>query len=116
MKKHLGINISEGALRKLLKNEIDFQIHYKRKKDLFSRTNYARGSNLEAFCDIVYLPVGDDDKYSHQNTIVFLVVLDIFCRYMYIQNIPSKKVNPTTLAACFKKLWRRGMPHFPIVS
>ena len=115
VKKHLGINISEAALRALLKSEINYQIHYVRRKDLFSRSNYARGSNLEAFCDIVYMPVGDDNKYSHENNIVFLVVLDIFCRYMYIQNIPSRKVNPASLTQAFKSLWKRGMPTFPLV-
>ena len=115
VKQHLGIRISEEALRRLLHNEINYQIHYVRKKDLFSRSNYARGSNLEAFCDIVYMPKGEGNKFSHENNIVFLVVLDIFCRYMYIQNIPSKKVNPETLTKAFKALWKKGMPAFPIV-
>ena len=42
----LGINISQNALRKLLRNEITYQVHYP-KKSLFQRANYSRGTNIE---------------------------------------------------------------------
>ena len=111
VKANLGINISLNALRKLLKNEMHYQIHFPRKKNLLHRANYARGSNLEAFADVVYLRYGPGNK----EMMVFLVVLDVFCRYMYATLIPSKIVNPTTMEKAFKKLFRQKMPSFPLL-
>ena len=111
VKTHLGIDISLNALRKLLKSEMHYQIHFPRKKNVLHRANYARGSNLEAFADVVYLRFGPNNEHL----MVFLVVLDIFCRYLYAVLIPSKIVNPTTMETAFKKLFRQGMPTFPLL-
>ena len=43
---NLGIKISQNALRKILRNEITYQVFYPR-KTLFQRANYSRGTNIE---------------------------------------------------------------------
>ena len=110
LKAHLNIDVSQRALRKILRNEVHYQVHYP-KKSLFSRTNYARGSNLEAFGDTVYMRYGKDNEKQ----IVFLLVVDVFNRYLYGEVIKEGKVNPVTMEKAWKTLFRKGMPKFPVI-
>ena len=106
----LKIDISQRALRRILKSEKLYQVHYP-SKSLWHRSNYSRGTNLEGYADVSFL------RYGHDNDkqMVVLFVLDIFCRFLYAQLIPDGVVSPESMEKAYKSLFYQGLPKFPIL-
>ena len=77
---------------------------------------YFRFNNF-SYADFVYLPYNksqeSEKKYDQQ--MVFLACMDAFSKKLWVDLIPEGKVNPTTAAASFKRLFRKGLPHFSIL-
>ena len=112
LKNNRGIEISQRALRNILKNESLYQAFYVRKKTLFDRHLYARGVGIEAFADIAYL---NYPTPSGSKEFIFLACIDIFSKYLWTEIIPENKVNPKSVKKAFLRLFKRGMPHFSIL-
>ena len=111
VRKNLGIAISFKKLKELMQNEVLYQTNVSRPKSLMNKHIYTDGALIEAYCDCVYFQYGRD----YEKKLIFLIVIDIFTKYIYTTPIKEGRINSETLTKAFERLFRRGMPHFSIL-
>ena len=113
VKTHLGLDVSVKTIRRILSDELTYQVHFPRKRTLWPRANYARGSNLTAHTDAIYFRYNKNTE--HAKEMVFILTQDVFNRFLWGVTIPSGVISPKTIQSAFSKMFRRGMPSFPIL-
>ena len=92
-----------------MQDNILYVTHMIRSKALHTKHVYISGCKIQAFTDFVNMKYGRDNEKE----IWFILVQDIFSKYVYATVIP--KVEPEAVTKGFLRLFRAGMPHFSLL-
>ena len=110
LKDNLNIEISQAALRRILKSSTQYQVNVVKPKKFKTQKNYSRGVFIEAYCDPIFIPYKKDGKSKN---FIALIVADVHSRFVYGTKLP--RVNPKCLKQAFSRLFKNEMPHFDVV-
>ena len=111
LKENSNIDISEYALRRILKSSLPYQVNVIKPKKFQTWALYSRGVGLEAYCDPILLPYKTAE--GEKKTFNAFVVCDVHSRFLW--TCPLQNVNPDNLKSAFTHLFKEGLPFFPIL-
>ena len=108
LKDNLDIDISHAALRRVLKSSLPYQINVIKSKKFPTRKLYTQGCFMEAYADPLFVNFkGTKKKF------IFLMVVDVHSRMLYSTKLSGS--SNRDLKKAFTRLFRAGMPKFPIL-
>ena len=113
LKQNLNIDISHRALQRLLKSSLYYQVNVTKAKRFKKRPFYSRGVGIEAFTDTVFIGLKPSEENQFKR-FIFLMVVDVHSRMMYATQIDGQ-VKPESLRQAYTRLFKQGMPKFPII-
>ena len=77
LKDNLDINISQDALRRLLKSSVHYQTNFMKKGKFQKRKLYSAGLGVECYSDTIFIPLEGGKRF------IFLACVDNHSRYLY---------------------------------
>ena len=113
LQQNLGITINHRSLQRLLKSSLYYQVNVTKAKRFKKRPFYSRGVGIEAYTDTVFIGLKSQGE-KHQRRFIFLVVVDVHSRMLYATKIDGQ-VKPESLKQAYTRLFKQGMPKFPII-
>lgn len=102
LKHEANINVNQHDLYQLMYRQNPTYVSMIKQVNKFPRRKYTNVHGFLTLCqaDLGFLPSPDDS-----NLIGFLVVVDVFSRHMWTENITSK--SNIEVKACFEKIWKK---------
>ena len=97
LQQYLGITISHGALQRLLKSSLHYQVNVTKAKRFKKRPFYSRGVGIEAYTDTVFISLKSEGQ--KQARFIFLVVVDVHSRMLYATKIDGQVSPPQIIEA-----------------
>ena len=113
LQKNRGITISQQALQRLLKSSLHYQVNVTKAKRFKTRPFYSRGVDIEGFTDVAFIGLRPEGE-NRSRRFIFLVVVDVHSRMLFATKIDGE-VKPESLKQAYTRLFKQGMPKFPII-
>ena len=113
LQKNQGITISHRALQRLLKSSLHYQVNVTKAKRFKTRPFYSQGVGIEGFTDTAFIGLKPDGQNNFRR-FIFLLVVDVHSRMLYATKIEGE-VKPESLKQAYTRLFKQGMPKFPII-
>ena len=110
LKTNADISISHRALRRVLKSSLSYQVNIKKPKKFKTRALYSKGVYQESYTDPIFIPYQDGGQAKR---FMALIAVDAHSRMVYSTTLTE--VRPSALKAGFSRLFKNGMPEFPII-